>query len=130
MLRTVIYFHVTMKATGLNNSFLLVSVRMIGQGFLALFRFTEADVCALLSAYGSCAFEVDRLQDNLPIAQKEASGRSLETSQPKRIGAPSGCIPLGVHPDFILANWTTASRNQISRPGKVANQSRLCRQQI
>jgi hypothetical protein len=119
-----------MKTTGLNNSFLLVSVRRIGQGFLALFRFTEADVYALLSAYGGYALEVDRLQNNRPIAQKEASGKLVETSQRMRIGASSGPIPIGVHPDFILANWTTASRNQVSRPCKVANQSQLRRHQI
>jgi hypothetical protein len=119
-----------MKTTGLNNSFLLVFVRRIGQGFLALFRFTEADVSALLSAYGGCAFEVDRLQNNPRIAQKEASGKLVATSQPKGIGAPSGSIPIGIHPDFALANWTAASPNQVSRPGKVANQSQLRRHQI
>jgi hypothetical protein len=121
---------VSMKTTGLNNSFLLVFVRKIGQGLLTLFRFTEADVCALLSAYGGHAFEVDRVQNNPPIAQKEVSGKLFATGQPQRIGAPSGPIPIGVHPDFTLTNWTTASPNQLSRPGKVAHQSQLRPHQI
>jgi hypothetical protein len=119
-----------MKTTGLSNSFLFVFVRRIGQGFLAFFRLSEADACALLSAYGGYALEVDRPQNNPPIAQKEASGKLVKASQPKGIGAPSGSLPIGVHPDFTLANWTTASPNQVSRPGKVANQSQLRRHQL
>ena len=91
-------------------------------GFLTLFRFTEADILALLAPYGCCAFEVDRLQNNPPLLKKEARRKLVETSQPKGI---SGSIPIGVHPDFTLGNWATASRSQLSRPGKVANESQL-----
>jgi hypothetical protein len=112
-----------MKTTGLNNSFLLVSIRRIGRGFLALFRFTEADVCALLSAYGGYALEIDRLQNNPPISQKGGRGKLAETSLRKRIGAPSGPIPIGVHPDFTLAKWMNGSRKQVCRPCKVAKRS-------
>jgi|ERR1700756_4339444 hypothetical protein len=118
-----------MKTTGLNNSFLLVSVRRIVRDFLAFFRFTEADACALLSAYGRYALEVDRLQKSRPIVQKETSGSFGKTGHRKRIGEPPGPIPIGIHPDFTQANWTTASRNQVSRPCKVANQSQLRRRQ-
>jgi hypothetical protein len=118
-----------MKTTGLPNSFLLVSVRSIVQDFLALFRFTEADASALLSAYGLYALEADRLQNNRPIVQEKPSGSLGETSHRKRIGKPSGPIALGVHPDFTRGNWTTASRNQVSRPSKVVNQSQLRRRQ-
>jgi hypothetical protein len=109
-----------MKTTNLNTLFLFLVIRRIGQGFLALFRFTEADTLALLASYGGYAFEVDRLQNNPPLLKKEARRKLVETSQPKGI---SGSIPIGVHPDFTLANRTTASRSQRSRPGKVANQS-------
>ena len=61
-----------MKTTNLNTLFLFLVIRRIGQGFLALFRFTEADVLALLAPYGGCAFEVDRLQNNPPLLKKEA----------------------------------------------------------
>ena len=111
-----------MKTTSLNTLFLFLVVRRIGQGFLALFRFTEADMLALLAPYGGCAFEVDRLQNNPPLLKKEARRKLVETSQPKGI---SGSIPIGVHPDFTLASWATASRSQVSRPGKVANQLQL-----
>ena len=87
---------------------------------MAHFRFTEADILALLAPYGGCVFEVDRLQNNPPLLKKEARRKLVETSQPKGI---SGSIPIGVHPDFTLANRATASRSQLSRPGKVANQS-------
>jgi hypothetical protein len=99
-----------MKTTSLNTLFLLLVVRRIGQGFLALFRFTEADILALLSSYGGCAFEVDHLQNNPPLLKKEAERKLVETSQPKGI---FGSIPIGVHPDFTLANWATASRSQL-----------------
>src|SRR5271165_3654444 len=116
-----------MKTTRVLNSFLLVPVRRIVQDFLAFFRFTEADACALLliSAYGCYALEADRPQNNRPIVQKKTSGSLRETSHRKRIGEPSGPIPIGVHPDFTRGNWTTASRNQVSRPCKVLSQSQF-----
>jgi hypothetical protein len=113
-----------MKTTSLNTLVLLLVIRRIGQGFLALFRFTEADILALLAPYGGCVFEVDRLQNHSPHLKKEAGRKLVETSQPKGI---SGSIPIGLHPDFTMANWATASRRQLSRPGKVANQSQLRR---
>jgi len=60
-----------MKTTGLRNLFLLVFVQRIAQDFLALFRFTEADACSVLSAYGLHNLEVDRLQNNRPNEQEE-----------------------------------------------------------
>ena len=79
-----------MKTANLNTLFLFLVIRRIGQGFLALFRFTEADILALLAPYGGCAFEVERLQNNSPLLKKEARTKLLETSQPKGI---SGSIP-------------------------------------
>jgi hypothetical protein len=103
-----------MKTKCLRNSFLLISVRRIVQDFLALFRFTEADACALLSAYGLHALEVDRIQ-NSRNEEKETSGSSGTLSHRQRIGEHPGPFPIGVHPDFTRTNWTTASRNQASR---------------
>jgi hypothetical protein len=99
-----------MKTPRLFNSVFLISVRNIVQDFLAFFRFTEADACALLSAYGLHALEVDRLQNNRPNEHKETSGAPEKISHRKRLGHPPGPIPIGVHPDVIGGNWTTASR--------------------
>jgi hypothetical protein len=60
-----------MKTIGLRNFFPLVFVQRIAQDFLALFRFTEADACSILSAYGLHNLEVDRLQNNRPNEQEE-----------------------------------------------------------
>jgi hypothetical protein len=114
-----------MKTTGLPNSSLFVSVRRKVQDFLAFFRFTEADACTILSAYGLHALEVDRLQNNRPIVQKKTNGSLGETSHRKRIREPSEPMPIGVHPDFTRGNWTTASRNPVSRPCKVVSQSQF-----
>jgi len=111
-----------MKTTGLHNSLVLIAARELVQDFLAFFRFTEADACALLSAYGLYALEIDH-QQNSSNEQKETGG-SLETvSDRQRTGEPPRPIPIGVHPDFTGANWTPASRNRISGSCKVANQS-------
>jgi hypothetical protein len=111
-----------MKTTGFSDSSILSSVRRIVEDFLALFRFTETDASNLLSAYGLSFLEVDRLQYNRPNEQRERGG-SLETvSHRKPVSEPPAPIPIGVHPDFIRANWTTALRNKVARPRKVANQ--------
>lgn len=106
---------IAMKITRLVNSSFLISVRSIIQDFLGLFRFTEADACALLSAYGLTTLEVDRLQNNHPNEQKQTSGRCGKVIQRKRIGQPPEPIPIGVHPDFAWGNWTTASRKHFGR---------------
>ena len=111
-----------MKTTGLRNALLLIAVREIVQDFLAFFRFTEAEACGLLSAHASHALEADRLQ-NSPNEQKETRGSLGNASHRQRIGEPPVPISIGVHPDFTQANWPTASRNQISRPCRVANHS-------
>jgi hypothetical protein len=104
-----------MKATRLLKSFFLISVRGIVRNLAAFFRFTEEDACALLSAYGFHALDADSLQNSRPNVQKEPSGSLGLVSDRKRIGQPSGPIPIGVHPDFARANWTTASRKQADR---------------
>jgi hypothetical protein len=63
-----------MKTTGLRNFFRLISVRSIVQDFLAFFRFTEADACTILSAYGLHALEVDRLKNERPNEEEETDG--------------------------------------------------------
>jgi hypothetical protein len=68
---TTFFPYATMKTTGLRNFFLLVFVQRIAQDFLAFFRFTEADACSILSAYGLHNLEVDRLQNNRPNEQEE-----------------------------------------------------------
>ena len=50
--------------------FFSICVRRIVQAFFALFRFSEADVCALLSGYGFYVPEVDCLQNNRPNEQE------------------------------------------------------------
>jgi hypothetical protein len=46
------------------NSFFLIAGRDIVKTLLGFFRFTAADACTLLSAYGFHALELDRLQNN------------------------------------------------------------------
>jgi hypothetical protein len=104
-----------MKRARLLGSCLLVSVRGIVQNFLAFFQFDEADACALLSAYGLHTFEVDRLQNDRPNESKETSRSVGKVSHRQRIGQPPAPIPIGVHPDFARANWTTASRKKVYR---------------
>ena len=77
-----------MKKTRLINSFFLISGRDIVKKFLAFFRFTEADACTLLSAYGVHALEVDRLHNN----------RSNEPDQSPKVS------PLPVDPDKALVD--------------------------
>jgi hypothetical protein len=74
-----------MKTTGLCNFFLSISVRGIVQDFLAFFRFTEADACTILSAYGLYAPGVDRLKNNLPNEQEETDGSLPSFEAPKKI---------------------------------------------
>jgi hypothetical protein len=77
-----------MKTTGLRNFFLFICVRSIVQDFLAFFRFTEADACTILSAYGLHAPEVDRLKNNRPNEQEEMDGSLGTVSRRNRIGEP------------------------------------------
>jgi hypothetical protein len=106
---------VTMKTTGLLNAFFLVSVRRIVRDLLAVSRFTEADACALLSAYGLHALEIDRLQNNRLNEQKETGGTLGAVRHRKPIGEPLGPIPLCIHPDFIRAHRTPDSPKPIHR---------------
>lgn len=46
------------------NSFFPISGRDIVKKFLRFFRFTEADACTLLTAYGVYDLEIDRMQNN------------------------------------------------------------------
>ena len=107
--------NIAMKITRLVNSSFLISVRSIIQDFLGLFRFSEADACAILSAYGLTSFEVDRLQNNNLNEQKQTSGRWGKVIHRKRIDQPREPIPIGVHPDITWGNWTTASREHVGR---------------
>jgi len=77
---------------------LLLSVRTIFQKFLAFFRFTEADVSVLLSAYGLHELELNRRQNNHPNEPKESNGGLGTLSHCKRAAEPPAPIPIGVHP--------------------------------
>jgi hypothetical protein len=95
----------------------LVSIRGMFRNFLTLFRgFTEEDACALLSAYGLHAFEVVRHQNSRANEQEETDESLREESHRKRIRRLPGPIPIGVHPDFTQANWTTTGRKQVDHP--------------
>ena len=103
-----------MKKSRLLNSCFLIPGRDMVRNFLAFFlTFTEADACTLLSAYGLYGLEVDRLQNNRSNEQKETNGSLGKVSHRKRIGEPPVPIPLGIHPDFTRAIWTTASRKHV-----------------
>ena len=73
-----------MKKTGLLNSFFLIPGREIVKNLAAFFRFTEADGCTLVSAYGLQVLKVDHLQNNPANEQKEtgeSSGSYLTNSE-------------------------------------------------
>ena len=106
---------IAMKIKRLVNSSFLISVQSIVQDCLGLFRFSEADACAILSAYGLISFEVDRLQNNHPNEQKQTSGSWGKVIHRKRIDQPREPIPIGVHPDITWGNWMTASRQHVGR---------------
>ena len=102
-----------MKKLNPLKSFLLVPGRETVKNLLAFFRFTEADARTLLSAYGLDIPDVDRLQNNRSDEKKETGGSLRTVSHRKQLGEPPRPIPIGVHPDFSPANWTTASRRHI-----------------
>ena len=64
---------------------------------LAFLKFNEADACTLLSAYGLCAFEVDRLQDDRSSGQEKVGGFEGVSAR-HRLGEPIGPVPIGIHP--------------------------------
>jgi hypothetical protein len=102
------------KSKDARNKF-LVLVRNIVSSVLAFFRGTEADACALLSAYGLYALELDRLQDDRASAQKTSSAESVRLTHSRWDGGPVGPIPVGVHPQrsdsekclFLRTNYAT-----------------------
>ena len=65
---------------------------------LAFIQFNEADACTLLSAYGFCAFEVDRLQNDRSSGQEKEGGGFEGVSPRKRLREPIGPVPIGIHP--------------------------------
>jgi hypothetical protein len=102
-----------MKTTRLLSFCFLISVRRIVQSFLAFFRFSEADACVLLSAHGLHGLEVDRLQNSRPNERNETNGSLRKLGHRKRTGQPPQPISIGIHPDFIQGNWTTASKKRV-----------------
>ena len=104
-----------MKTTPLLNPFLLPSVRRAIQGFLASFRFPEADPGALPSADGLYASEIDRLQNSRSNEPEERGGNMGTLSPRRRGGEPPLPIPLGLHPDCTRAHWTTAWHRPVHR---------------
>lgn len=67
-----------MKTVWLLGSFLNHTAQVIGQGFLALFQFTEEDARILGSAYGFHAPEIERFQDSRPEEDEENGSQSTE----------------------------------------------------
>src|SRR5260370_37932069 len=96
---------VPMKTRSSRIGSLLRYTRFIMQSFLDIFRFTEADASVLLSAYGLHAFEIDRLSSSRTEQPEDAPKPQI--NHRKRKGAPAAPILIGVHPDFIMGNWTT-----------------------
>ena len=94
---------------------LLASVRKLVRNFLASFRGTEADACALLSAYGFYAFELDRLHDVRSIEQKASRQKSVGSTHGRWNGSSIGPISIGVHPDLAQVSGRNHSRKQIRR---------------
>ncbi len=93
----------------------LFSVRRILQKLRAFFRFTEDDAFALLSAYGLCVFEANRLPDSGPNEQKERNRNFDDSSRRNSVGSIPGPIPIGVHPDMTRAKRTKDSQKHVHR---------------
>jgi len=93
----------------------LISVRNILQKLGAFFRFTEDDAFALLSAYGLCVFEVNRLQDNRPNEQKERKRNFDDSCRRNSNGCFPGPVPIGMHPDITRAMRTKGSQKHARR---------------
>jgi hypothetical protein len=83
-----------MKTTSRRNFLLSISVRSIVRDFLAFFRFTEADACTILSAYGLHAFEVDRLKNERLIEQEKTDGIGDGTPSKADRRASPGAMPI------------------------------------
>jgi hypothetical protein len=94
---------------------LLASVRNMVRNVLAFFRGTEADACALLSAYGLYALELDRLQDKRSIEERASSAKSVGLTHSKWNGWSIGPIPIGVHPDLAQASGRDGPRKHVRR---------------
>ena len=100
------FWYGVMKKTHFLNSGFFVSCRKMAQAWLALIQFNEADACCLLSAYGLCAFEVDRLQADRSSGQEKdgggfegvRAGQLGKGSPGKRIREPISPMPIGIHP--------------------------------
>ena len=82
----------------------------IVQEFLALFRFTEMDARAILSAYGLVPFQIDGLQGNHPEQPESASKKKVVRAQP--MAQPTGPLPIGIHPDFASGSWRQVPRQR------------------
>ena len=67
-----------MKTLRSFGSFLTRASRVIGQGFLAFFRFTEEDARILGSANGFHAPEIEHLRDKRSVEDEENPSHSVE----------------------------------------------------
>jgi hypothetical protein len=106
-----------MKTARLLAALFLIPLRNLVRGFFAVFQFTEADACVLLSTYGLNAFEIDRLQNSCPEQPDHTSEPRFEPAKSASKGKGSysilishsaGLIPIVIHPDFISGNWKTS----------------------
>ena len=96
--RILVFWYGVMKTTQFLNSGLFVSFRKMVKTCLAFLKFNATDACTLLSAYGLCAFEVDRLQADRSSGQEKEGGGFEGASPRKRLREPIGPVPIGIHP--------------------------------
>jgi hypothetical protein len=105
-----------------------MSVRCVVRNIRTLFRgFNEEDACALLSAYGLHAFELERAQNNHPFEQKERNGNAGNSRAIATLPvAFPGPIAIGVHPDIFRRKRRnglpkhTSIRRAIERPSSLS----------
>jgi hypothetical protein len=109
-----------MTATRCISCFFSGFLQRIVQEFLALFRFTEMDARAMLSAYGLVPFQIDGLQGDPP---KRAESGSKGEAGRQQMAQPTGPIPVCIHPERfrLYYRWSASSAVQSAR-AKAASQ--------
>jgi hypothetical protein len=108
-----------MKTVRLLRSFLTHIARVMEQGFLAFFRFTEEDAIILASAYGYHPPKIDHLQDSPDNENEEDADTPRRVRRHSRLAPGSGQILLGVPPELASVSFSTASRKHLRRQREV-----------
>jgi hypothetical protein len=107
-----------MKTFRLLGTFLINTARVIGQGFVAFFMFTEEDVKILLSAYGYHTPEVDRFHDGRSHENEKSAATPRRMKHDSALGPGDEQILLGVHPELTSMTVSNAPREQVRRHDK------------